>query len=138
MDLNGPESVLWCSMRSDAALVDEELADQIKRACRTTVGDSLRSITYYTPDAFEQLYLRSDLDSDADLAGFVDHESVGFRAQTAYRDSELGKYRYTVRAFENGYLTRVTADSHGVFVTTDGLTMRRSEDVAEALQSVLE
>jgi hypothetical protein len=125
-------------MRSDAALVDEELAERIERACRTAVGDSLRSITYYTADDFEQLYLRSDLDSDADLAGFVDHESVGFRAKTAYRGSELGEYRYTVRAFENGYLTRVTVDRHGVFVTTDGLTMRRSEDVAEALRSVLE
>lgn len=125
-------------MRSDAALVDEDLADRIRSACRTAVGDSLRSITYYTQDAYQQLYLRPDLDSDADLAGFVEHESIGFRAQTAYRGSELGEYRYTIRAFENGYLTRVMVGKHGVFVTTDGLTMRRSEDVAAALRSVLE
>lgn len=118
-------------------LDEESLAEQLVSACRTTVGDSLRSITYFTSGGFEQLYLRADLESDADLTGFVELESDGFRAQAAYRGSELGDYRYTVRAFENGYLTRVTADDHGVFLTTDGLTLRRSEEVAEALASVL-
>lgn len=125
-------------MRSDAASLDEGFADRIKSACRTAVGDTLRSITYFTRDGYRQLYLRSDLDSDADLAGFVDLESDGFRANTAYRGSELGEYRYTVRAFDNGYLTRVTVGDHGVFVTTDGLTIRRSEEVAEALASLLD
>lgn len=124
-------------MDSDVVPVDEGLADRIARACRTAVGDTLRSITYFTRDGYRQLYLRSDLESDADLAGFVDLESDGFRANTAYRGSELGEYRYTVRAFENGYLTRVTVGEHGVFVTTDGLTIRRSEDVAETLASLL-
>lgn len=118
-------------------LVEEPLAEQLVSTCRTTVGDSLRSITYFTDADFEQLYLRSDLESTADLTGFVELESDGFHAQTAYRGSELGDYRYTVRAFENGYLTRVTAANHGVFLTTDGLTLRRSEEVAEALVSVL-
>ncbi len=125
-------------MRFEVDLAEPGLAERIERAARTAVGDSLRSITYFTPDAFEQLYLRADLSGDADLAGFVEHESAGFRARTAYRDSELGGYRYTVRAFENGYLTRVTVDGQGVFLTTDGLTLRRSEDVAEALASVLD
>lgn len=125
-------------MRSVAGLADEELAAQLKSACRTAAGDSLRSITYFTRDGYEQLYLRSDLDADADLAGFVDHESAGFRARTAYRGSELGEYRYTIRVFENGYLTRVVTDRHGVFLTTDGLTIRRSEEVAEALGRLLE
>ncbi|MFB6281770.1 MAG: hypothetical protein ABEH40_07105 [Haloferacaceae archaeon] len=124
-------------MRSDAAPLDAEFADRLERACRTAVGDTLRSITYFTRDGYRQLYLRSDLESDADLAGFVDLESDGFRANTAYRGSELGEYRYTVRAFENGYLTRVTAGDRGVFVTTDGLTIRRSEEVAEALARLL-
>jgi hypothetical protein len=118
-------------------LVTSELANQLESACRTAVGDSLRSVTYFTPDAYQQVYLRSDLEADADLAGFVEHESVGFRARTAYRGSELGNYQYTVRAFENGYVTRVTTDSAGVFVTTDGLTLRRSEDVAATLKELL-
>jgi len=124
-------------MEARPDLVDEELADRIERTCRTAVGDSLRSITYFTPEAFTQLYLRSDLKADADLAGFVEHETDGFRARTAYRGSELGDYEYTIRAFENGYVTRVTAADAGVFVTTDGLTLDRSREVASALRSLL-
>jgi hypothetical protein len=124
-------------MEARTDLVDEELAEHVERTCRTAVGDSLRSITYFTPEAFTQLYLRSDLEADADLAGFVDHETDGFRARTAYRGSELGEYEYTIRAFENGYVTRVTVDGAGVFVTTDGLTLTRSREVASALRSLL-
>lgn len=124
-------------MEADPDIVGSEFAEALEAACRTAVGDSLRSITYFTSEAFTQLYLRSDLDSDADLAGFVEHETDGFRAKRAYRGSELGDHDFTIRSFENGYLTRVTVDGHGVFVTTDGLTMRRSEDVAAALQEVL-
>ncbi|RDI70876.1 DUF7522 family protein [Halopelagius longus] len=124
-------------MDADPDLVGTEFEESLEAACRTAVGDSLRSITYFTPEQFTQVYLRSDLDSDADLAGFVEHETDGFRAKRAYRGSELGDYEFSIRAFENGYLTRVTAGGHGVFVTTDGLTMRRSEEVATALQEVL-
>ncbi|MFC4360061.1 hypothetical protein ACFO0N_19095 [Halobium salinum] len=125
-------------MNERTGLVDGERADRFESACRTVVGDTLRSITYFTPDGFEQTYLRSDLDADADLAGFVEHESLGFRARTAYRDSELGDYEHTVRSFENGYITRVVGHEEGVFVTTDGLTMRRSEEVATALGELLD
>ena len=118
-------------------LVSEAIAERIERSCRTTVGDSLRSITYFTPGEFTQLYLRSDLDADADLERLVEHESAGFEARSVYRGSELGSHRYTVRSFENGFVTRVIRDEEGVFVTTDGLTMHRSEEVAEALSSVL-
>jgi hypothetical protein len=124
-------------MDSRDELADDEVAEQIRSTCRTVLGETLRSITYFTPGAYEQLYLRSDLEADADLAGFVEHESLGFRANTAYRGSELGDYEHTVRSFENGYITRVVADEEGVFVTTDGLTMRRSEEVASALVEVL-
>jgi hypothetical protein len=129
--------VVEYSMDEQEGLVEDALAEQLTAACRTAVGDSLRSVTVFAPDAFEQVYLRADLEGDADLAGFVDHESDGFHATTAYRGSELGEYNYTVRAFENGFLTRLTVGDRGVFVTTDGLTIRRSEEVAEAVRSVL-
>jgi hypothetical protein len=118
-------------------IVDPELGEHITSACRTAVGDSLRSITYFTADAFQQVYLRSDLEADADLAGFVEHESNGFHARRAYRGTELGDYEYTIRVFENGYVTRVTDDEAGVFVTTDSLTVRHSEDVASTLGQLL-
>jgi len=84
--------------------IDDELADEIHSVCRTTVGDELRSITYFTEDDVEQLYLRSDLEQTADLIGFADHERLGFHSQSAYRNTQLGEYEATIRMFENGFL----------------------------------
>lgn len=119
-------------------LLTDERADQIVTTCRTAVGDSLRSVTYFTRDDFEQLYLRGDLERDADLTSFIGHEWRGFKtAQTAYEGSELGDYEYTIRVFENGFLIRVTTDREGVFATTDGLTVKDFEEVAIGLESFL-
>lgn len=123
----------------DSGLLPDEIAERITTTCRTAVGDSLRSVTYFTRDDFEQLYLREDLERDADLSTFIGHEWRGFKTtQTAYEGSELGDYRYTIRVFENGFLIRVTSDREGVFATTDGLTIKDFEEVATALGSVLE
>jgi hypothetical protein len=119
-------------------LVDPLLEERLVSACRTAVGDSLRSITYFTPDEYKQIYLRSDLEADTDLGALVGHEAAGFRTQLAYDGSELGEYQYTLRVFENGFVTRVITGDHGVFVTTDGITVRRSREVTEALRSTLE
>jgi len=124
-------------MNGHRDLVDPSLEEQLVSACRTAVGDSLRSITYFTSDAYEQVYLRSDLEADADLAASVEHESGGFRIQDAYADSELGGYQYTLRVFENGFVTRVIDGDRGVFVTTDGITVLRSKEVTEAIRSTL-
>ena len=121
-----------------ARLLTERLEDQIVTACRTTVGDSLRSVTYFTRDDFEQLYLRSDLERDADLTTFVGHEWREFKTtQAAYQKSELGEYEYTIRVFENGFLLRVTTETEGVFITTDGLTLSNFDEVEMALSAVL-
>lgn len=129
--------VIPCTMSEHRDLVDPSLGEQLVSACRTTVGDSLRSIVYFTPDEYEQIYLRSDLEAEADLTGWVEHEAAGFRAQTAYDGTELGEYQYTLRVFENGYVTRVIEGDHGVFVTTDGITVRRSKEVTEAIGATL-
>ncbi|MDJ1432634.1 hypothetical protein [Halostagnicola sp. A-GB9-2] len=118
--------------------IDRELADELESVCRTAVGDELRSITYFTKDDVEQLYLRSDLEQTADLVGFAEHEALGFRSQSAYRNSQLGEYEATIRMFENGYLTRVIAGDAGIWVTTDPLSIERFEELSTALQSVLE
>ncbi|MFU8867193.1 hypothetical protein [Natronococcus sp.] len=119
-------------------LLNAEIADQIETTCRTAIGDSLRSVTYFTRDDYEQLYLREDLERDADLSTFIGHEWRGFKtAQTAYQQSELGDYNYTIRVFDNGFLIRVTNDREGVFVTTDGLTIKDFEEVATAVDAVL-
>lgn len=121
----------------DGDVLDEDRAEELVSAARTTIGDQLRSITYFTADDYEQLYLRSDLEPDADLAGFVDYESLGFDAHTAYRDSELGDYRYTIRVFDGGFLVRITTGTEGVFLTTDGLTLQDFEEVAVAVRELL-
>ncbi|WP_339104809.1 hypothetical protein [Haloterrigena salinisoli] len=119
-------------------LLTDEAAEQIVITCRTAIGDSLRSITYFTRDDFEQVYLREDLERDADLSTFIGHEWRGFKtAQTAYDNSELGDYNYTIRVFDNGFLVRVTSDSEGIFVTTDGLTVKDFEEVATAINTFL-
>ncbi len=118
-------------------LLSEEVAEQLVSASRATIGDQLRSVTCFGDDGYRQLYLRSDLASDADLDSFVDHEAVGFEANSAYERTELGGFRYTIRVFENGFLLRVIVGDRGVFVTTDGLTLRDFDDVATALESIL-
>lgn len=119
------------------ATIDPTLVDELKSVCRTTVGDELRSITYFTEDDVEQLYLRSDLDRTADLMGFAELERSGFQADQLYTNSQLGTYEATIRLFENGYLTRVIKGNQGVWVTTDSMSMDRFEELSTAIKSVL-
>jgi hypothetical protein len=119
-------------------LIDPQTTDRLVRTARTAVGDSLRSVTYFTRDDFEQIYLRDDLEQDADLSTFIGNEWRGFRiTKDAYEGSELGNYNYTIRVFDHGYLVRLTTDREGVLVTTDGITMQDFEALASAIGSVL-
>lgn len=121
-----------------SGLLSQQGKERLAQTCRTTIGDSLRSVTYFTPSDYEQVYLRNDLSRDADLSGFVGTEWHDYNVtQDAYRESELGQYRYTIRVFENGFLVRVTTDDSGVFVTTDGLTMQDFEALSRAIEEVL-
>jgi len=113
-------------------------SEELTSACRTAIGDSLRSIVYFTPDDFEQVYLRDDLSADADVASFVENERRGFERRATGANSELGPYKYTVHVHEDGALTRVIADDRGVFVTTDPLSSARFEEVAIAVRNVLD
>jgi hypothetical protein len=49
----------------------------------------------------------------------------------------LGEYEATIRMFEHGFLTRVIEGEHGVWVTTDSLSIDRFEELSTALKSVL-
>jgi len=119
------------------AALSSDQAARLVRAARTTVGDELRSLTYFTEDVVEQLYLRSDLDRTADLIGFAENERDGFHSKSLYRGTQLGSYDFTIRVFDNGYLTRVIAGDKGVWVTTDGMKIDRFEELASAIESVL-
>jgi hypothetical protein len=115
----------------------EGFEDELISACRTGIGDELRSITFFTDHDVEQLYLRSDLERTADLTGFAEIERAGFRADDLYRNSQLGDYRATVRMFDHGYLTRVIHGRTGVWVTTDSMSMERFEELASAVKPIL-
>ncbi|EJN61357.1 DUF7522 family protein [Halogranum rubrum] len=120
-------------------LLPDEAKDRLTRTCRTAVGDSLRSLTYINRFDYEQVYLRDDLERDADLNSFIGNEWHDFKmTQDAYRGSELGDYRYTIRVFENGYLVRITIEDSGVFITTDGITMQDFEALSQAVEGVLD
>ncbi|WP_101297652.1 DUF7522 family protein [Halegenticoccus soli] len=120
-------------------LLTPQARDRLTRTCRTAAGDSLRSLTYFNRFDYEQVYLREDLEQDADLNSFIGNEWHDFKTtQDAYRGSELGDYRYTIRVFENGYLVRITIEDSGVFVTTDGITMQDFEALSAAVTEVLE
>lgn len=114
-----------------------DVADQLLRACRSAIGDELRSLTHFTPDGYTHIYLRQDLKRGQDPMAFVETERLGFTSQRTYEWSELGEYRYTIRAFENGYIVRVIVGDHGAYATTDPLTMDRFDEVAEAIKRIL-
>ena len=118
-------------------VASDDLAEQLTSSCRTSVGDELRSVTYFTETDEEQLYLREDLEPGADIVGFADNERLGFRTQAVYHDTELGDYLFNIRTFERGYLTRVIVDDHGAFVTTDEMEMDQFEELASAARTVL-
>jgi predicted Zn-dependent protease len=118
-------------------MVDDDVAERLVSASRTAIGDEVRSVTYFTGESVEQLYLREDLERTADLVGFAEVERLGFRARTDYRRTELGEYRFTTRVFDEGYLLRVIAGDQGVFVTTDTMSRNRFEEVATSVRSVL-
>lgn len=120
-----------------SAPLSDATAEEVVRACRTQIGDELRSITYFTPEDAQHLYLREDLER-GDKLGFVETERVGFDLQRTYNWSELGEYNFTLRDFENGYLVRIIADTNGVYLTTDSLTMSQFEEVTSAVKRILD
>lgn len=119
-------------------LLGDGAREELTSVCRAALGDSLRSLTYFTHNDYEQVYLRSDLERDADLMAFIGAEWQDYNVtQGAYGNSELGDYRFTIRGFDNGYLLRVARSDRGVFVTTDGLTMQDFQSVTESIEGVL-
>ncbi|WP_436924734.1 DUF7522 family protein [Halosimplex amylolyticum] len=115
-----------------------ELESELVSVCRTAIGDDIRSITYFTVDDYEQLYLRSDLEQDANLEPFVANERLGFTSQQTYEETELGEYKFNIRVFEWGTITRTIVGDLGVFVTTDPLKLDEFSEVDQSIRTVLE
>lgn len=129
--------------------IGRNMADSLVSATRTSLGDSLRAVVYFTPAAFDVLYVRQDLygsdDAARDVKGkLVDLERVGFaegavRTSIAHRDvgSDIGAYNFTVRFHENGFVVRVLQDETGVLFTADSMDVSAFEEAISAIRGVL-
>jgi hypothetical protein len=126
-----------------------ELSDGLVSTARAGIGDTLRSVVYFTPDAFELLYLRKDLYDDRAAAldakaRLVDVERTGFVDGTAYASFEgdgrgppFGEHEFTLRVFRDGFVGRVIVGDHGVLLTTDEVDVGGFEEVAVTLRKLL-
>lgn len=129
--------------------IDAQFADSVVSAARTSIGDTLRSVVYFTPGAMDVLYVRQDLyesrqravEAKARLVAF---ERVGFAeapVRTALSapnvEDSIGSYDFTVRVHGEGFVVRVLADDDGVLLTTDDMDVDAFEDAAVAVRRFL-
>lgn len=119
-------------------MLSEDAIDRLVDVCTETAGDALRSIVYFTEEEFDQLSLRDYLSAEADIQSFVENEREGFDRIPTHEGSELGRYEYTIRRFQGGYLVRVISGDHGVFVTTNQMPIDRYDELASAIERELE
>jgi hypothetical protein len=129
--------------------ISDELTDSLVSATRTSLGDTLRSVVYFTPSAFDVLYVRQDLYGSPEAAReakaqLVELEQAGFaerplRTLIAQQEvgSDIGPYNFTVRFHENGFVVRVFHDDVGVLFTADRMDVRAFEEAASAIRGVL-
>jgi hypothetical protein len=134
------------TLRTD---LDTDTADRPVRVARTSLGDTLRSVVYFTPGAFDVLYVRSDLYDSPETAReakrrLVEFEQVGFAElpvrTTLGREngrSSIGDYAFTVRFHEDGFVVRVLQDGAGVLLTADSMDVNAFEEAASAVRALL-
>jgi len=139
-------------MSSDTAEtgIDGGRAESVLSATRTGLGDELRSVVYFTPSAFDLLYVRSDLypsagDARTRKAQLVALERVGFAERSVRTDIArsddgpgIGQYDFTVRFHEDGFVVRVLAGDGGVLFTTDSMDVGAFREAVTAIRGVLD
>lgn len=129
--------------------ISDELSDSIVRAARTSLGDTLRSVVYFTPSEFDVLYTRQDLYDSAEGAReaksqLVEFERTGFAegpVRTAIASTsggpDIGRYEFTVRFHEEGFVIRILGGDAGVLFTADSMDVNAFEDAASAITRLL-
>ena len=130
--------------------IDDRRAESILSAVRTSLGDELRSVVYFTPSSFDLLYVRKDLHPSDESARerktqLVQLERVGFaerpiRNAIAHSDDgpDIGPYNFTVRFHEGGFVVRVLEGDAGVLFTTDSMDVGAFREAATAIRGVLQ
>lgn len=99
----------------------------LERACRSAIGDRLRSVTVDSPEWSGTVYRRDDLCPGVDESV---HQATGDEA--AFADG--GR---TVREFDEGYVARLQHGETCVVATSDGLKMDRGEELSAAVRGLL-
>jgi hypothetical protein len=120
-----------------SSAVSDDVSEQLVTACRTGLGDELRSVTYLGPQNVEHLYTREDLEPAVDALQFVESERAGIASEQGYGWSDLGAFEFAIRAFEEGYVGRVVVGEHGVYVTTDALTIEGFGEISKTIRELL-
>ena len=132
-----------------AATSAAEAREPIVSAVRTSLGDAVRSVIYFTPSRFDVLYVRKDLYGSPDeveeaKSQLVEFERVGFaegpiRTAIAQRagGSDIGPYEFTIRVHDRGFVVRVIVDDAGVLFTADTMDIAAFEDAAAAIVRLL-
>src|SRR6056297_2975066 len=129
--------------------IETAFADSIVSAARTSLGDTLRSVMYFTPSAMDLLYVRRDLYESRQRAieaksRLVEFERVGF-AEAPVRTAlsppadpdSIGSYEFTVRVHDDGFVVRILAADDGVILTTDDMDADAFDDAAVAISKLL-
>jgi len=122
--------------------IDAELADGVVSAVRTSLGDSLRSVVFFTADAFDVLYVRQGLHSTREAARraksrLVEFEQAVIDTQHERADEPIGPYEFTVRVHGEGFVVRVLVGERGVLFTTDDMEIEAFDDAASAVRGLL-
>jgi hypothetical protein len=129
--------------------VDAEFADSLVSTARTSLGDTLRSVVYFTPLDFDVLYTRQNLYGSPERARqvksqLVDIEQVGFSeapVRTAISRAsgapEIGAYEFTIRIHEDGFVVRIIEGEAGVILTTDDMDLDAFDTAALSIAGLL-
>lgn len=137
------------STETHRTAISDDMATGLVSAARTSLGEALRSVIYFTPSAFDVLYLRQDLyDSpeavQAAKEQLVELERVGFaevpvRTTITHQGGEtgIGPYEFTIRFHKDGFVVRVLEGDAGSIMTTDSMDLNAFEDAATAVRHLL-
>lgn len=105
----------------------EQRLTALEHACRSTVGDRLRSVTVDSPEWSGTVYRRDDLPADVD-------EPV--REAVTGNGTVLADGGRTVEEFEDGYVAQLQHGETRVVATAGGLKMDRETELSAAVRGV--
>lgn len=130
--------------------IDTTFADSVISAARTSIGETLRSVIYFTPEEMDLLYVRKDLYESRQGAmevksRLVEFERAGFdeapiRSVLSVPSDprSIGAYNFSVRIHDDGFVLRILGSDGGVLLTTDDMEVETFEDAEVAISRLFD